>query len=282
MGPNDQRFYAYELYERNDMALSTAPVDREWMDQSDQRFAYRCLPLTIANQAGWLLHSPATFTAWWDGGNFRDNVQLTFEASGSAAAYNPWSFRIDSSSVAAAPVVDRRISSHFGSGVVTFTIPFLFRTPPGVNLWVKGPSNWFKDGAHPLEGVVESDWLPATFTMNWKLTRPGHPVRFERGDPICMVVPVARGLAEGLEPLCLPLEREPEMHREYHEWLRTRTEFINGLLEQHPETVRRGWQKDYNKGLTASGARAPEHQTRLHLKEFTRVEGPAAESEGGT
>jgi hypothetical protein len=28
----------------------------------------------------------------------------------------------------------------------------------------------------PLDGIVETDWLEATFTMNWKLTRPNHTV----------------------------------------------------------------------------------------------------------
>ena len=55
--------------------------------------------------------------------------------------------------------------------------------------------------AQPLEGIVETDWLPATFTMNWRLTRPNYPVHFEAGDPICMVVPVPRGLAESLVPV---------------------------------------------------------------------------------
>src|SRR5205807_231232 len=100
---------------------------------------------------------------------------------------------------------DDRIKSHFGAGVVTFTIPYLFRTPKGVNLWVKGPTNYFKDGAAPLEGVVETDWAVSSFTMNWKLTRPGLPVRFARGEPICMIVPVPRGLAEELDPHQAPI-----------------------------------------------------------------------------
>src|SRR3712207_8402233 len=32
--------------------------------------------------------------------------------------------------------------SHFGSGILTWNLPFLFRTPPGYNLHVRGPANW--------------------------------------------------------------------------------------------------------------------------------------------
>ena len=268
MKPTGQPFYAYDLYGTTDMPLTAAPLDRAWMDATDQHFAYRCLPLAIANQAGWLIHNPTPFTAWWDGGPRLESLQLTF---GPADA-GPWSFSIDSHSLAGAAAADARITSHFGGGVLTFSIPFLFRTPPGVNLWVKGPTNYFKDGAHPLEGIVETDWLPATFTMNWKVTRPRHPIRFERGEPICMLVPVPRGLAEGLDPIRKPLRDEPELEREYQEWLRSRAQFLEDLAAREPEAVKQAWQKDYNKGVTPLGARAAEHQTRLHLREFRQGE----------
>ncbi|MFI4960960.1 MAG: DUF6065 family protein, partial [Hyphomicrobiales bacterium] len=48
--------------------IRPAPADREWMDNIDQRFAYRCLPLSIANAHGWEILCAAGFTAVWDGG----------------------------------------------------------------------------------------------------------------------------------------------------------------------------------------------------------------------
>ena len=35
------------------------------MDATDDRFAYRCIPLSIANASGWELLCPVTFEAWW-------------------------------------------------------------------------------------------------------------------------------------------------------------------------------------------------------------------------
>ena len=64
------------------------------------------------------------------------------------------------------------VSSNFGYGIVTWYLPYLFRTSPGYNLWVRGPVNSPKDGIVPLEGLVETDWAEATFTVNWKITRP--------------------------------------------------------------------------------------------------------------
>ena len=173
----EQPLIAYELYPNPGMELEAAPINRDWMDRAHQRFPYRCLPLTIANQAGWILRSPVGFAAYWYGGANKEDVEIRFDNQ-----------------------ADPRISSHFGVGTFTFTIPYLFRTPPGINLWAKGPANWVKDGVQALEGIVETDWLSSTFTMNWKMTRVCEWVRFERGEPFCMIVPVPRGLAESLLP----------------------------------------------------------------------------------
>jgi hypothetical protein len=243
----EQPFTAYELFPAAQFDIDAAPINRDWMDEAPQRFPYRCLPLAIANQCGWVLRSPATFRAYWYGGPAKEDVELQFMGH-----------------------VDNRIVSHFGVGTITFTIPFLFRTPPGINLWVKGPANWIKDGVQPLEGVVETDWLASTFTMNWKLTRVCEWVGFERGEPFCMVVPVPRGLVESLVPQRIPITAEPELEGQYEAWEESRKGFLHGLRALDPEAVKKGWQKDYFQGKTPDGQEFEAHQTRLAVREFTR------------
>ena len=63
-------------------------------------------------------------------------------------------------------MLSRFVISHFGSGVLTFHAGYLFRTPPGWAVWARGAPNTVKDGIVPLDGLVETDWLPFTFTMN--------------------------------------------------------------------------------------------------------------------
>jgi hypothetical protein len=245
----EQTLIAYELYPATDTPLEPAPIARDWMDAAHQRHPYRCLPLNIANQNGWVLRSTAGFRAYWYGGPNKEDVEIQFDAE-----------------------PDNRIVSHFGSGVITFTIPFLFRTPPGINLWVKGPSNWVKDGVQALEGVVETDWLASTFTMNWKMTRVCEWVRFEKGEPFCMLVPIPRGLAETLVPRRAPLATNPEVEAQYQRWEESRKGFLHGLNARDPEAVKQGWQKDYFQGKTPDGKEFESHQTRLNIKEFQSEE----------
>lgn len=232
--------------------IRPAGVDRTWMDEAPNRFPYRCLPLAIANQCGWVLTCPATFQAYWYGGHLATDIEIRFEGQ-----------------------PDNGILTHFGSGVITFSVPFLFRTPPGINLWVKGAANIIKDGIQALEGVVETDWSPATFTMNWKFTRPMEWVRFEKGEPYCMLVPVPRGLAESLAPRITPLKVNQELMQQYQTWEAGRRGFLQGLKELNPEAVQRGWQKDYFQGKMPDGAPVEGHQTRLRIRDFENDSGPS-------
>ena len=243
----EQQFFAYELYPTVDTVLEPAPINREWMDSAHLRHPYRCLPLVIANQSGWVLRSTAGFRAYWYGGPNKEDVEIQFDEQ-----------------------EDNRIVSHFGSGVITFTVPFLFRTPPGINLWVKGPSNLVKDRVQPLEGVVETDWIASTFTMNWKITRQSEWVHFAKGEPYCMLVPVPRGLAESLVPRQTQLSANPELQEQYRMWEEGRKGFLHGLRTRDPDAVKRGWQKDYFQGRTPDGKAIDEHQTRLSIKEFEK------------
>ncbi|MDB5313067.1 MAG: hypothetical protein JWO38_7269 [Gemmataceae bacterium] len=250
--PPEQPFIAYELYPGTRFDIEPAPIPREWMDKAPQRFPYRCLPLAIANQCGWVLKCPVGFRAYWYGGPAKEDVELRFDGP-----------------------PDNRIMTHFGVGTITFSVPYLFRTPPGINLWVKGPSNWLKDGVQPLEGVVETDWLASTFTMNWKITRMCEWIQFDQGEPICMLVPIPRGLTESLVPRRVPLATEPELQEQYNAWQESRKGFLQGLQTLDPTAVRQGWQKDYFQGKTPDGEEFEGHQTRLSVREFATAEAPA-------
>lgn len=220
-------------------------AERAWMDATDVRFAYRCLPLTIANAMGWEILTPARVTAEWNGG--AGLADLTVEVEDEA-----WGNQ-------------RLASSHFGHGIVTFQTGYLFRTDPGVALWVRGAPNRPKDGIAPLDGVVETDWLPFTFTMNWQFTRPGR-VSFEADEPFCFVMPLDHHALDQVEPEIVPLENEPELAAQYQAWRDARNDFNARLARDDPETVRQGWQKWYLRGETATGAGSgPGHIGKLRL-----------------
>jgi len=169
------------------------------MDATHARFAYRCLPLAIANAHGWELLCPHETHAVWDGGEGLDAIRVT-----------------------GAPGQLPSAISHFGHGVLTFHVPVIFRTEPGWDLMVSGPTNAPKDAIAPLSGVVETDWAPFSFTMNWRFTRSAQRVGFAAGEPFCHIYPVQRGVLEEVTPTILPLSAAPDLARRHREWSQSR------------------------------------------------------------
>lgn len=231
--------------------LHPADRRRDWMDASPNSFAYRCIPLTIANQYGWEIRCPTGFSATWNGDDSTAGVDI--EADG------------DSKPPA---------ESHFGAGIMTFTLSLIFRTEPGTGLWASGPANRFKDGAQALSGLIETDWMPYTFSMNWKLTRPGLSVRFEADEPICQFFPVPLGGVETYQPTIRPMTREDPEHRPFYEGYLRRTakdvkQQLSGDEAAVPEHQRWYMRGEMPDGSPAEGT----HRNVLDVKPFRRTGG---------
>jgi len=217
--------------------LRSAPLERAWMDKSIHKFAYRCLPLNIANRHGWEILSPSSITCAWNGSPKLDAIMI----------------RTDEGPEYLAP------KSHFGEGVLTFHPSYLFRTPPGWHLLVTGPLNRPKRGISPLTGIVETDKAHETFTVNWIMTEPLYPVRFAIGEPIAHIFPIPANLFDGIIPR---IETIPDaVKAKMDAWRDSRDKFNADLKIPGSEAVAAGWQKEY---FRASSRR------KLSLPEFKR------------
>ena len=227
---------AYRVGEQH-LDLAAARADRDWMDRFQDRHPYRCLPLTIANQWGWELRAPCDIEAEWTGAHHVKGLIVTCD-------------------------MPKLAVSHFGGGILTIHPGFIFRTSPGWGMRIDGPANWPKDGIAPLTGIVETDWLPFTSTLNWAFTRPGK-IRFQAGEPLAVISPIQLDSLTSIQPRIAPIEADPDLAAEYHAWRASRDTFNAALLRREIT----GWQKTYHRGNTATGASAPQHRTKLKLAE---------------
>jgi hypothetical protein len=234
--------------------IRPAPATRPWMDLTPESFAYRCLPLNIANAHGWEILTPCGFQAVWDGGSGVDAIEIEL-----AEGANPQR----------APV------SLFGQGLITFHVEAIFRTSPGWNLWIGGSPNRQKDGIAPLTGIIETDWSPFTFTMNWRFTRPGHWIGFEPMEPFGFLFPVERAAVEAFEPAFVPLDDDPATEARFRAWSQARDEFHARMQREPPKAPADRWQKHYYRGVDVAGeVLITDHQSKLRLKPFDRTASP--------
>jgi hypothetical protein len=157
--------------------INKSPKKRDWFTPH----FYRCLPLTIGNTYGFIIHSEFAFSILWNGGlNLEDTHIKSMDPKLLEGSYP-------------------NVSSHFGSGIITINPPFFLRTPPGVNLMTINPPNFVIPNITVMTGVVETDNLRRNFTFNLKLQIPNIEVTFPAGSHLSTFIPIPRYFVDSFE-----------------------------------------------------------------------------------
>lgn len=235
---------AYQIHANSpETYIRIAPRERAWMDDTQDEYAYRCLPLTMANSHGWeiCLNKKTSFV--WNGGNTLADIKII---SGSAV-------------------------SVFGNGIITFHVGYMFRTEDPYNLYITGSPNRFFPGIYPLSGIYESNWAPYTFTMNWKITEPNRIIEFNKDDPICFVFPVIPNVIESFKLSVEDAASNPEIAEEIRAFTESRRKFLESDRSKLSSTE--NWQKHYFQGKYVDGRKCPfAHRTKVKMQDIQEEE----------
>jgi hypothetical protein len=229
---------------------------RWWMEETSHKYAYRCLPLPICNTTGWEILSPCDFIVRWNGEATQEGLEFFYEDT----KYN-------------------FLASAFGWGIVTIHSGYLFKTSPGWDILVRGSPNWQPEWMYPLSGIVETWWLPFTFTLNWKLHQAGE-YRFFRDDPLGFILPIPHDY-EDIEPEIKDISENPELEYKFNNWSKIREQTIAETVVAFKENKDYGsvklndpkthWEATYMKGLDKEGNRYENHITNRKFPEFKEV-----------
>jgi hypothetical protein len=226
--------------------LRPARPHRDWMDAFHERHAYRCLPLAIANNFGWEVLSPCDLRIDYDGGYGAEAIKVSAEDD--------------------YPLVSHFAASNFTRGILTLHTGYIFRTEPGWSLLVTGPINEPKSFMTPMTGVVETDWLPYPFTMNWQLMRAGS-FRLKKGDAYCNIVPVMVEPVADAEIEIVDGAEEPGLLDAMNGFAARRGALISKFDDPEPGKTRESWGREYFRGALADGIKADNHFHKLRLAE---------------
>ena len=235
---------AYKYRSNSPSEITPGEPARDWMDFTSNKFAYGCLPLIIANEMGWDIIGQSSFKAIWNGDLTKDSILIQYADEAEPG--------------------NQQVASHFGHGVLTFIPEYLFQTEGSHNLYIKGIPKLIKDGIQALEGVVETDWLPFSFTMNWKFTRPNVWVEFLKGEPVARIMPYPRHYIEEFNPCIKWLDSNPQLEKEFKIWELDRNNHNERLATGAPHTM----EKDYFKGIDKQKRKFEYHQKKINLKDF--------------
>jgi hypothetical protein len=170
-------------FDLKDVDLFLKPLNknhkRDWFTSN----FYKCLPLSIGNMQGFVFSLPYRFSVLWNGGNDREDLFIKYYDDFSP--YEKYNF------------IHPR--SEFGHGVLTIHFPLTLKTPPGINLMTIAPPNFPTPGLSPMTGVIESDNIRFSFTLNLKIDLIDTNIVVEPNTPIVGIIPIPRYFCDSFE-----------------------------------------------------------------------------------
>lgn len=173
----------FKPFNLKDIDLFLKPLNvnhkREWFTPH----FYRCLPLSIGNMQGFIFSLPYKIEIFWNGGDTSEDVFIKFFED----------FK---------PYLDMNFiypNSEFGNGILTIHFPLTLKTPPGINLMTIAPPNFPLPGLSPMTGVIESDNIRFTFTLNIKIDLVNTSIVIEPNYPLVGIIPIPRYFCDSFE-----------------------------------------------------------------------------------
>lgn len=172
-----------KAFNLKDVGLFLNPLNlnhkRDWFSPN----FYRCLPLAIGNMQGFVFSIPYGFDVLWNGGGSPEDISIGYHDDGHTYVDTNFIYP----------------SSEFGHGVLTIHYPVILKTPPMVNLMTIAPPNYPLPGMSPMTGVVESDNLRFSFTLNLKIDIPNTIIRVIPNTPLVGIIPIPRYFCDAFE-----------------------------------------------------------------------------------
>ncbi len=173
---------------------------RRWMDDFAKGHPYQCAPLRYANVSEWWVIGHERTFVRWDPRNKEDLISIHGLGE-----------------------------SHFGYGIVSFRLPFVFDVEAPWCLMVKGPANVVIPNAHPLEGVIDPRAYALGFSMNWQIQEGGTAI-FEKDQPVAAITLVDPASLHEAELEIRPVTDHPK-YPELDHWVRKRKDLFEKMLK---------------------------------------------------
>lgn len=221
----------------NTAKIEQLPGARGWMDDTPEKHAYMCFPLTLTNRLGWGISFPKDIRFIWDGitDTTPDHIKI-LEG-------------------------EEFVGTVRGNATISFYTGLFFRTDRNTSTLVMPVPNQFIRGAHCYTTLISTSFYLPELPIAWRITEPNIEIHIPAGTPIASVLPISIGKLQ--EEYNLELIEEP-MPFSYWEEVKKygdEVEIRNGVGD---------WSKMYRDALNYRGEKIGTHETKnIKLKTVT-------------
>lgn len=162
--------YKINLYKQDPTVLiSQLSIKRDWMENTDNKHAYNCFPVSLTNTLGWGISFPEDISFVWDGVSDTrpDHVKVL---SG-----------------------EKYCDTSRSNATISFKTGLIFETPGDLTLLTMPVPNQFIDGAQAFTTLMSTSFFSGQLPAVWRITKPMQVITIKAGTPVVSVIPIELG-----------------------------------------------------------------------------------------
>lgn len=229
----------FQVMKVSDEAAFIEPLSatREWMDQTAEKHAYMCFPLSITNRLGWGISFPEDISFVWDGvtDTTGDHIKILKG--------------------------EKYVYTGRGNATISFRTNLIFKTDENTSTLTMPVPNLFVRGAQPYTTLISTSFYMPELPVAWRMTEPNIEVTIPAGQPVAAVIPISLGNLQENYTLEM-LENRPDSSY----WNEIKK---YGDAAQAKNAVG-DWSKMYRDAVDYNGKKAGTHEVKsLKLKTVT-------------
>lgn len=222
----------------NSFIIEPLPVKRQWMEETPDKHAYRCFPVTTANTVGWTLACPEDISFIWNGitDTTPDTVKIL---SGEKYCY-----------------------TGRGQGTLSFNTGIILRSEKNVSVLSLTPQNYFYEEFEVMSSLISTSFLNVDFPLAIKSKIANKEITIKAGTPIATILPVSLTLLKEESIEIKNFVPEPD----YHSKLKSYGEAAQKVNQSGK------WTDWYRDAVDENGNSIGEHEVKsLKLKVIDRT-----------
>lgn len=161
--------YSIDAFKVNSVGanISQLPVKRDWMEDTYNRHAYNCFPLTLTNRLGYGISFPEEISFVWNGilNSNPDNVKVL---SG-----------------------NHYVHTGRANGTISFKTGIRLKTDEQISILIMPPPNIFYDGAQCFTTAISTSFFEGEIPCAWKITKPFIKITIPKNQPVAAIIPIS-------------------------------------------------------------------------------------------
>lgn len=210
---------------------------RPWMDESADKHAYMCFPLTVTNRLGWGISFPEDIVFIWDG--------------------------IDDTTPDHVKIIkgEKYANSKRCNATVSFETGLAIRTDAETTMLTMPVPNQFISGTQCFTTLISTSFYMPELPIAWKITEANKEITIPAGTPVAAILPLS----------LTTLENDYEMQIDTNPVDHTYWEEVSKYGEAAQAKNEYGdWSKMYRDAVDYRGEKVGAHETKsIRLKTVT-------------